>query len=415
MHLKLEPSDKFPVGATDGQTLYYNPEWVGSQPEPFVRTFVAHETEHCTLGHSWRRGDREQKEWNIATDLVINIGLRDAGFPLPDGCYVDEQFRGWTAEAVYAYRRNQRQLQQEQQGQSGNPSPAGDQGNQPGLPQGSTKNSATEAPQQPQTTDQEVTPSQDETIAPSPPTDAGTGGLPALPGTDGKPCPTGQVLDAPKGADSEESGMDPTDWQVASEQALRVAKKAGKLPGNVEAMMESQVRATATDWAAHLREFFQKLNPTNYSWTRPSRRIQPGTILPGTVKDKLGTIVWVGDISGSISSSFFTAMANELGTVLAEVQPKEAHFVQVDAAVQSAEEFFPGDEVTLHRRGFGGTRFRPAFEWVEQEDLQPAALIYLTDLECWDMPEEPDYPVLWVTPEWVTKDGPFGRTIQIRV
>ena len=65
-------------------------------------------------------------------------------------------------------------------------------------------------------------------------------------------------------------------------------------------------------------------------------------------------------------------------------------------------------------RGGGGTAFTPVFEWVaENLDEEPACLIYLTDLESYDTPDDPGYPVLWAAVETSRKDGPFGRTVKI--
>lgn len=410
MHLKLEPSDEFPIGATNGNTLFYNPGWVQSQPEWAVRFFVAHEVDHCALGHPWRRKDRDMKEWNIATDYAINLGLRDAGFQVPSGVYLDEQFRGWSADAIYAYRQNQNMLQQPQ------PNPQTGAGTEQPQNQGNPqeendpKNGLQRAQDQPQG----GKPSQGQENAPGAATEPKNEDSGDLQGTNGQPCPTGQILDAPQNEENAEQGMSQADWQIASEQAMRVALKAGKLPGGVQTMMEGQIRETTTDWTALLREFFQKLSPVNYSWTRPSRRAQ-NMILPGTVREELGQIVWAVDTSGSIGHHIYQAFASEFGTLMAEVQPKQVLFVQCDAAVQSVEEFTPGDEVRINRCGYGGTRFTPVFDWVEQEGHQPAALIYLTDLECCDRPQEPDYPVLWVTPEWIQQEGPFGRTVRIHI
>jgi len=73
----------------------------------------------------------------------------------------------------------------------------------------------------------------------------------------------------------------------------------------------------------------------------------------------------------------------------------------------------PSEPIYLGPKGGGGTDFRPAFEWVERNDLQPACLIYLTDLCCHSYPEQPHYPVLWVTDS--RRIAPFGETIRISV
>jgi hypothetical protein len=49
--------------------------------------------------------------------------------------------------------------------------------------------------------------------------------------------------------------------------------------------------------------------------------------------------------------------------------------------------------------------------WVDQQQIEPVCLIYLTDLCCHSYPAPADYPVLWVTDSRCT--APFGETVRI--
>jgi predicted metal-dependent peptidase len=66
----------------------------------------------------------------------------------------------------------------------------------------------------------------------------------------------------------------------------------------------------------------------------------------------------------------------------------------------------------MNAHGRGGTRFTPVFDYVEEHDLQPDALVYFTDLGCSDYPDDPGYPVIWAATERATKP-PFGDVIDI--
>ena len=66
--------------------------------------------------------------------------------------------------------------------------------------------------------------------------------------------------------------------------------------------------------------------------------------------------------------------------------------IYCDAAVQSMPEFAPSEPILLEPKGGGETDFRPAFEWVEQNGIMPACLIYLTDLCCRSYSDPPGYP-----------------------
>ncbi len=117
------------------------------------------------------------------------------------------------------------------------------------------------------------------------------------------------------------------------------------------------------------------------------------------------------DTSGSIGRLELEQFAGEISAICEEAQPEAIHVVYCDAAVQSAQEFGPSDPIRLEPRGGGGTDFRPVFEWVAENDITPARLIYLTDLCCDSYSEVPQYPVLWVTDS--RRAAPFGETIRI--
>jgi predicted metal-dependent peptidase len=125
----------------------------------------------------------------------------------------------------------------------------------------------------------------------------------------------------------------------------------------------------------------------------------------------VGELVIAVDTSGSIGHQELEQFAGEITAISEEAQPERIHVVYCDAAVQSTEEFGPSEPIKLSPKGGGGTDFRPPFQWVEEEGIQPKCLIYLTDLCCNSFPEPPEYPVLWVTDSRTT--APFGETLRI--
>jgi hypothetical protein len=133
--------------------------------------------------------------------------------------------------------------------------------------------------------------------------------------------------------------------------------------------------------------------------------------LPSVERRGLGEIVIAVDTSGSISKMELEQFAGEISSISEEAQPETIHVVYCDAAVQSAEEFTASEPVRLEPKGGGGTDFRPVFQWVEENDIAPACLVYLTDLCCDSFPAEPEYPVLWVTDS--RRIAPFGETVRI--
>ena len=87
--------------ATDGVSLYFNPEFVETLSSAELMGTLAHETMHPALQHHTRRGGREPRRWNMACDFAINPMLVDAGLPLPKGVLLDNRFRGMSAERIY--------------------------------------------------------------------------------------------------------------------------------------------------------------------------------------------------------------------------------------------------------------------------------------------------------------------------
>jgi predicted metal-dependent peptidase len=64
--------------------------------------------------------------------------------------------------------------------------------------------------------------------------------------------------------------------------------------------------------------------------------------------------------------------------------------------------------------GGGGTSFTPIFELMEKEGIEPAVLIYTTDLRGTFPDEPPPYPVMWVATSGVNQ-VPFGEILRLEI
>ena len=98
--LKGREQRSIPTMATDGESLYYNPEFVDTLNSATLAGVLAHEVMHPALQHHVRRSGRDPRRWNEACDYAINPLLLDAGLSLPDGVLVDHRFRGMSAEQI---------------------------------------------------------------------------------------------------------------------------------------------------------------------------------------------------------------------------------------------------------------------------------------------------------------------------
>jgi predicted metal-dependent peptidase len=102
--LKLRVVEDNNPGATawtDGTRLGYNPEFIKDLTDPQLQGLIAHEVMHCVYKHQIRRQNRKPRKWNVAGDHVINLGLLESGFDLPDGGTHDEQYKNMSTDHVY--------------------------------------------------------------------------------------------------------------------------------------------------------------------------------------------------------------------------------------------------------------------------------------------------------------------------
>lgn len=101
--------------------LYFDPEYVRTQPDEELIGLILHEVSHLLLKHHARRGGRDAKLWNIAGDLAINDRLQQEGHPLPpDGCFPkDFQLPGnLSAEQYYRHLEDQQNVERDRSAQS---------------------------------------------------------------------------------------------------------------------------------------------------------------------------------------------------------------------------------------------------------------------------------------------------------
>lgn len=360
---------------TDGRSIGYNPDFATSLTLPEIEAVFCHEVLHVANGHPWRRGDRDKEKWNVACDEAINPIIVEAGKTLPAGVLLSPQYRGMSAEEVYGLLPEDSGKDDKSQDQGQDSQGQSSQGQGQGQD---------ESQDESQGQGQDESQGQDEQSQPS--------------------C--GEVRDAP--ADDAEALE--AEWQVATFQAAQAAKSQGKLPASLEKIVE-ELRKPKIDWKAALRRFVQQALRDDYSWRTPDPRYVPaGLYLPAVRSEQMPAIAVGIDASGSVWDKQ-EEFAAELTAVMDEVSPELLVVIYFDAVVQHVEEFQRGETVTFTSRGGGGTDFRPVFEHIDRENVEPACMIILTDLYGTFPESEPEYPVLWVATTDI--QPPFGETIRL--
>ena len=240
------------------------------------------------------------------------------------------------------------------------------------------------------------------------------------------PSGTGEVMDADARGDSDSGSGEATvdtaaeeqAWDEAMHQALSIARAEGKAPGGVEETVRN-AHASTLDWRTLLRRYMTDAARSDYSWSAPNRRfIDSGLYLPSIRSEGIDTITVIIDTSGSVPAQTLAEFWAELREVVEEIRPESVFVLQVDAALRDAVEYTADDlpeEIAL--KGRGGTDFRPGFEWLDAQGIQPTVCLYFTDMECSSYPEtEPNFGVLWLNwgaPASNWKREPWGERIDI--
>ena len=202
--LKGRECRSIPTMATDGVSLFYNPDFVETLNAATLAGTLAHEVMHPALHHHVRRSDRDPKRWNVACDFAINPLLVDAGLSLPDGVLIDNRFRGMSAEQIYNLLESESETEQDS-GHEGEDDESGGEESKNEAPGGGDSNS------------------------------------PSAPVTEGG---IGQVLDAPPpGEETPTIEEQAREWDVAVNQATTVARQAGKVPAGLHRTLDGAAEA----------------------------------------------------------------------------------------------------------------------------------------------------------------------------
>lgn len=375
LRLRLREDQTAETAWVDGVTLGFNPQYIDSLTLETTKGLIAHEVMHIACAHHTRRQHRDPGLWNQATDYAINDLLKQAGMVLPSAALT-----GWdteySADDIYAKmpqpkqqgsgQSQQQQGQGQQQGQDQGQGSGQNQGQQPGGDPG------------------------------------GCGEVRDYPGQDGQEASPAEMAQAEQEA------------KIAAQQAAQQAKAMGSCPAGIARLVE-ELTQPKIDWREILRRFVEQSARSDYSWTPPNRRfIHKGLYLPSLHNEELGDIVIAMDTSGSIEDLQVAEFASELTAILEEFNAT-ATVIHCDTEVAGVEIFTQDDlPLELHPQGGGGTDFRPPFDWIEENAPQPpAAMIYLTDLECSRFPNEPEYPVLWAHTDQGGETPPFGEVIEL--
>lgn len=321
--VKREVSDyegRVPTAATDGNTVWFNPDFIANLNDNELFGVVIHEALHVVLMHMWRRGSRDPKLWNIANDAIINRYIKTKSYSLPERhVSIDWVTHDMDSEVVYERLKQQSNSDE-----------------------------------------------------------MGSGGF----------DDSGDLIDSP-------SPERQADMEATITAAAQMAKAAGVKSSIVDLVLKN-VGVSKVDWRNEMRSMLTAACPDDYTLRRPSRRfISANLYLPSLYSESLGGVAILIDVSCSMSDKELQQISCEAHQIFEDLRPSFVYVVYCNTEVVGVQRFEQGEDLVLSASGRGGTRFKPAFDALNDVENIVGA-VYFTDMEG-DLKEcvAPNFPVIW--------------------
>lgn len=356
-----------PTAATDGKTIYFNPNFIEKLDAPRLCGLFVHELLHAALQHNIRRREREPVAWNIAADIVVNGMIRkDTEYLLPEGAVENVKLSHLSVEEIYE------QITRSDQA----------------LPYlglvdvmspifGSGRNNESES--------------------------------------DDPHATTHQATGSINLSDLERIQRH---WRGALQQAVAVARRVGKGIGKNGLGATRDVQGAQEAKLSWRELLWQFIVSTPFDFSGFDRRfIHKGLYLEEMQGDSVEIAICV-DTSGSIGGTELDAFYSEIYGIIDAYPHIRGHLFYADADLYGPYEF-SRTEALPEARGGGGTDFQPFFRWLEKQsdNHSVSVCIYFTD-GYGTFPSAPSrIPTLWV----VSRGGlestvfPFGMVARMAV
>lgn len=360
MHMIYSIDESCETAATDGRRIFFGSKFLDELSDSELDFVMMHEILHVVLQHCLRQGDRDNEQFNMACDIVVNsnillsvnrnlkaITLRKYGESMhlaPDGKegyeYTAEQIYGMLSPSLSDRRRKNRK-----------PKAAWDDHTRWGM-------------------------------------------------------------------DAENNILRDV-WVKRFEDACEAvsirdpSNQRGLLP-LFAARFFKELKKPQTDWRTILNDFVQE-EVTDYSFMPPDRRFDESPFFLPDFNDKddfVEDILFMIDTSGSMSDDMITEAYSEVKGAIDQFDGKLKGWLGFfDAAIVEPKPFANEVEFRVIKpTGGGGTDFQIIFEYIQKhmQDKPPASIIILTDGFA-PFPKEKtagNIPVLWllnndnVVPPW---------------
>tara|TARA_Y100001938_G_scaffold110403_1_gene150922 strand:- start:7 stop:1131 length:1125 start_codon:yes stop_codon:yes gene_type:complete len=231
----------------------------------------------------------------------------------------------------------------------------------------------------------------------------------------------GEVKDAKKddGSDMSQAEVKQMEADIDAKimMAATGAKAVGKMPAFVKDLIEEMERSQV-DWRNVMRRFVGGDQPDDYSFRRLHKKMyhMNGMISPTIEKIGAGDVVIGIDTSLSVCKRELSFFLGEINAISEDLKPRSITVITCDARVQTVKRYEQGEEIQMIEiGGRGGTEVKPVFDYIEKHQLPVDNMVYLSDMEIFDYPENPPhYPTLWVSSSMRSDPAPWGETTYLK-
>lgn len=326
--LKLNLSNPaVPTAATDGITMWMNPEFLEDLSVEEVAFLILHEAGHVIYFHVDKHiyGDLDQRLLNIAGDQRINNDLASWGFKMPNGGHCDPKYRDpyiWSTIKIYEDLE--------------------------------------------QTMDPDEQPAFDDIVMIA----AGSGD------GDGDP-------EDGEGTGLTTSGLSPEEHReklisnvLKAAQVAQITDAAGSIPAGVQRILDDMLNPQVP-WYQMLRRHMNDQRQDDYDPNCRDPYFQD-VFVEDLYSEGLGQVFVSIDASGSMTDDDIEQTASEIRYIQTLLEPSKLHVVSHDTTIGSEEIYERGEAFKkLNIVGGGGTSLYPVVELIEKN--QPELILFFTD------------------------------------
>ena len=359
--LKIVETDKLPSAATDGFHLYYNKSFTKDLTDKQLTFLWAHEIFHVvgrhmqrTPNYVWDLPDIERKyilhKWNVARDHAIHqilkplVEERADIFEWIPGSLYDVKYKDMASEAIYKSLEDPEKIKVciHVLYKKGNRVLIDGEGNE--TPLGEFE-----------------------------PTDIDK-----------------ELSEKIKNLRS----------QIKNEREYQ--QKSASLDGILtKKEIALETSPSTKDWKNELINLMLTQAKADYSYKRLHKGwyYQTGMLVPRLHSDLIKGVIAI-DVSGSINPEQYKKFLTEIEAIRGQIPEHELTILFISHEITGIQEVKSGESINWETTGNGGTSFKPAFDYIERNQLDINFLIYFTDgmnnyRDRLDL-VIPNYEVIWV-------------------